>query len=68
MCVCNGVRGVGRGRGSADRLAVTVKLAPFSSRCQVFALAARPALWQGAEGLSLCQGCWVAADAREGRR
>lgn len=66
MCVCNGVRG--GSRGSADRLAVAVKLAPFFSRCQVFALAARPALWWGAKGLSLCQGCWIAVDAREGGR
>lgn len=50
-----------RGSGSADRLALAVKLAPFSYRCQVFCLAAEGA------GVSLCQGCWVAANAGEGK-
>lgn len=42
------------GRGSADRLAATVKLAPFSYRCQVFCLAARGA---GGELVSGVLGC-----------
>ena len=48
------------GGGSADRLAVTVKLAPFSCRCQVFCLAVG-----GRWGVSLCQECWVAVNGRE---
>lgn len=54
MCVCVCVRACGV---SADGLAVAVKLAPFSPRCQVFVLAAR-----GAESPS--QGCQVAADGK----
>ncbi len=45
------------GRGSADRLALTVKLAPFSYRCQVFCLAVRGAGGAGGELVSGVLGC-----------
>lgn len=46
--------------GSADCLALAVKLAPFSYRCQVFCLAVRPAgrgggLWHEWRVLGCCE-------------